>query len=880
MKPRVILACILALLLIPMNVSAKWTDPFFDVYHDTNEKTKMLRDLFDLESTTISDEELKDYYRKDTIYADSLILQYKQGKSWDCWYKSECPFFSDYQEKINKYYFKLFTNDIMLEIYSSLAQSGVFKLWKTASFGIIQVYGIYSTLDDGFKAYKKGFEVMTAHALRSLILHLYPYYTTAIDNDKNPYEELFKQDGIYEDLKFVYEEYIQMFLYNGMSENDFKGFLLDIIKNIDVYNNTDLRFEIGNSILQRASLLGCFKELLVYLSESIVEQTNHVVLSGLYFSKNSQVSYSVTLNGVEKESGIIDTSNSGSFDLPIYTDCSTPTGEYEIQITDVESGKSTSVVYTVIASLACDETPPELASSTPTNMASDIPANLSDICFQFNEEMSPQSSIKWEGITEGLISTLGTWSSPDTICFSATETLPYSTTIYWTLNDPASTDFFADLAGNKLDTVSGNFTTEIFSDLDGDGIPDNQDNCPNTPNPDQADSDGDGIGDVCEVPEPTEHPWPMFQHDPKHTGQSPYFGPQTNNIKWIFEADKWYENDSYVYSPVINKNGTIYFTSNLPGSQMKARLYALNSDGGLKWKYVFNGKGVSLPSLGTNDIIYVSSENILYAFDSNQSIIWQKELPATIYSQFPLVSADGSIYIYTYDEKIYALNTQGQIKWTYSLGSEVQYIFTLTLDESRQILYAGCDHKFLAFSVEDSEGPVQPIWIFEENGEYLGHLTCLPVIGPDGTIYLSRGGLTSHNEAVLYALNPQNGEIGWKYILEEGEPYEFLGLALSPENLLYANTENEYFHALDIETQELKWSNPLSSSPGSTPIIGVNGDVYLAAGYDMYCFKSDGSLKWIYQGSDHLQRYAGAIDSNGNLYQGSDAGKLFAFGSP
>src|SRR5690606_7299046 len=34
------------------------------------------------------------------------------------------------------------------------------------------------------------------------------------------------------------------------------------------------------------------------------------------------------------------------------------------------------------------------------------------------------------------------------------------------------------------------------SDTDGDGIADNQDNCPQTPNPDQADSDGNGIGDV------------------------------------------------------------------------------------------------------------------------------------------------------------------------------------------------------------------------------------------------------------------------------------------------------------------------------------------------------------------------------------------------
>ncbi len=46
----------------------------------------------------------------------------------------------------------------------------------------------------------------------------------------------------------------------------------------------------------------------------------------------------------------------------------------------------------------------------------------------------------------------------------------------------------------------------VMSDFDADGDPDDADNCPTTPNPDQADADGDGVGDVCDNCPTTPNP--------------------------------------------------------------------------------------------------------------------------------------------------------------------------------------------------------------------------------------------------------------------------------------------------------------------------------------------------------------------------------------
>jgi len=63
----------------------------------------------------------------------------------------------------------------------------------------------------------------------------------------------------------------------------------------------------------------------------------------------------------------------------------------------------------------------------------------------------------------------------------------------YTSNGQAGTDIIEATAQGAGSCSSATKTWQL-PDRDGDGVPDANDNCPDTPNPDQRDTDGDGVG--------------------------------------------------------------------------------------------------------------------------------------------------------------------------------------------------------------------------------------------------------------------------------------------------------------------------------------------------------------------------------------------------
>lgn len=116
-----------------------------------------------------------------------------------------------------------------------------------------------------------------------------------------------------------------------------------------------------------------------------------------------------------------------------------------------------------------------------------------------------------EGATGQVIFQAVSWMHPWRQCsvlpYVPGESLKFSSAFD---GDPAINGFYYDdvsfevLKSSANNTVVASFFTSFELtppvDTDSDGIPDAIDNCPTTYNPDQADSNGDGVGDACSPP--------------------------------------------------------------------------------------------------------------------------------------------------------------------------------------------------------------------------------------------------------------------------------------------------------------------------------------------------------------------------------------------
>jgi len=344
----------------------------------------------------------------------------------------------------------------------------------------------------------------------------------------------------------------------------------------------------------------------------------------------------------------------------------------------------------------------------------------------------------------------------------------------------------------------------------------------------------------------------LYRGGPRHTGRSPFRGPTRAARAWRAELG-----GRITAQPVVGGDGTVFIGTH------EHELHAVSSDGEERWSaQLFQPIWSAATVVG--DTVYVGSDaRAFFAIDaSDGSTRWRLRADGDV-DGAPTVAPDGTIYV-TGGPYLLAVSPAGEVRWRFRARGP--FLLSSPALDSDGTLYIG--------SVDDHVYAVAPYgrmrWEFRT-----GHdVSSSPVIGDDGTIYV--GSDDDH----VYALT-RDGEERWRADLDG---YVRAPVALGRRGDVIAAVYGPHPRvvSLDARTGEERWYFPVtvSDSPelgvASGPLVDADGNIFFGAQDDfLYGLSPDGQMRWIHQAGADIDS-APVLREDGTLLVGCDDGYLYA----
>ncbi|WP_084146960.1 PQQ-binding-like beta-propeller repeat protein [Maridesulfovibrio zosterae] len=276
--------------------------------------------------------------------------------------------------------------------------------------------------------------------------------------------------------------------------------------------------------------------------------------------------------------------------------------------------------------------------------------------------------------------------------------------------------------------------------------------------------------------------------------------------------------------------------------------------GDKKWAFATGDTIATCPAIGYDGTIYVGSyDGKLYALNTDGTKKWAFSTDDFLHSS-PVIGCDGTIYVGSLDKKLYAINPDGTQKWAFTTGDMIYC--TPAIDCNGTIYIGSHDNNLYAINPDGTQK-----WAFTATGSIMGS----PAISHDGTFYFG-----SH-DSNIYALNP-NGTQKWAYTtggMVRSSP------AIGSDGTIYAGSADKNLYALNTDGT-LKWKFTTGDDVRSSPAIACDGTIYVGSDdNNLYALNTDGTLKWKFTTGDDV-RSSPAIGKDGTIYIGSFDKRLYA----
>jgi outer membrane protein assembly factor BamB len=279
------------------------------------------------------------------------------------------------------------------------------------------------------------------------------------------------------------------------------------------------------------------------------------------------------------------------------------------------------------------------------------------------------------------------------------------------------------------------------------------------------------------------------------------------------------------------------------------------------WQYPSGDEVTSSPAVGSDGTIYFGSQDgYLYAINPDGTLKWSRSLGTSITLSSPAIGADGTVYVGTDDSVLYAVNgATGARKWTYTATTAV--VASPAIGSDGTVYYRDDTH-LVALTSNATSATLK--WSFALTGGTYSS----PSIASDGTIYV--GGISG----AFYAVNP-TGTLKWRVTLDNDV---YTTPAIATDGTIYVATLSGSMYALTADGA-VRWTSRTTggNSITSSPALGVDGTLYFGA-YDhkLHAVGSNGVEKWTYTAGDEMRASSPAVGADGTIYFGDYDSLLYA----
>jgi len=372
--------------------------------------------------------------------------------------------------------------------------------------------------------------------------------------------------------------------------------------------------------------------------------------------------------------------------------------------------------------------------------------------------------------------------------------------------------------------------------------------------------------------------WPMYRHDPQHSGYTSSPGPVTNNILWKFDTGK------FVYSDPAIVNDKVYVGS------FNKKLHCLDAlTGEPIWEYETGGWVVSSPCVYEDKVIFNSRDGMLYCVDAEDgSEIWT--LPGSVSAGRSPTVVDGKVFIGSNTIRrnkgiIYCLDVEdGNILWSVNTResefSSPAYIDGRVYIGSARQRWSFTPAPHFIYCLDADTGEIQWKQITGFNGLELPPQISLS----KDKVYFGVSGLIGGKVGCLDA---QTGDYIWRY-------YTYIVwneiVSIGPPAIAYDKIYfkvHDYFEeinevrCLDADSGKHLWTFEGGAgiptiSDGKVYFGSWEGNVVMPKG-TIYCLDAENAeIIWQYTPFQNIASSPSIV--NGRMYIGTNTNNVFCFG--